>query len=495
MTPTLQYPLLEWFNIRDCLLFLFVFLLFSLILKNKNPPNFPPGPWPMPFLGNLFTSLDFKNIEKLSEKYGSVFSLRAGGGKIVFVSGYKMVKETLVTQGENLADRPILPLLHEIFKGLGIIPSSGYLWKSQRKFANIHLKYFGGGKKTLETCILQECHFLFQAMREKDKPFDPHLIIHNAVSNVISSVVFGHRFDYSDERFQTILRLDAEAIFLLGTPCVQLYDAFPRLLKLLPGPHRTIFSHYAKIFAFVNEEIEKHKGDWDPSDPRDYIDAYLGEIEKKKHDVGAGFNTETLKFCVVDMFEAGTETTATTLRWGFVFMMKNPEIQKKVQDEIDRVIGQSRQPTLADRANMPYTDAVIHEIQRMGDIVPLGLPKMTSKDTVIGKHFIPKGTVVITSLSSVLRDKNEWETPNTFNPGHFLDSQGQFQGRRAFLPFSAGKRVCLGEQLAQMELFLFFTSLLQRFTFCPPPGVEPSLEGQLGSTYSPRPFEMLALER
>ncbi|KAJ8376314.1 hypothetical protein SKAU_G00068940 [Synaphobranchus kaupii] len=474
----LQHSLLAWFNIGDCLLFLFVFLLISDILKNRNQPNFPPGPWPLPFLGNIFTSLDFRTVEKLTEEYGNVFSLRKGSQKIVFVSGYEMLKEALVTQGENLTDRPVFPLFHEVFKGLGIVLSNGQLWKSQRKFANMHLKYFGEGKKTLETCIVQECHFLFQAMKEEQgRPFDPQFTTNNAVANIICSVMFGHRFDYNDTHFQTLLRLDADAVLLFGNPRAQLYDAFPGLLKYLPGPHQTIFSNYAKIIAFLKEEIKKHKENWDPSDPRDYIDTYLGEIETKKDDIEAGFNIETLTICTLDMFEAGTETAATTLRWGFVFMMKYPEIQKKVQDEIDSVIGQSRQPTMADRANMPYTDAVIHEIQRMGNILPLGFPRMTSKDTMLGEHFIPKGTAVITNLSSVLNDKNEWETPDTFNPGHFLDSQGQFRRRKAFLPFSAGTRVCLGEQLARMELFLFFTSLLQRFTFSPPPGVEPSLKG------------------
>ncbi|XP_064189694.1 cytochrome P450 2J2-like [Anguilla rostrata] len=493
---TLQHALLAWFNIGDCLIFLLVFLLISYILKNKTPPNFPPGPWSVPFLGNVFFGLDFRTIDKLAEEYGSVFSLRKGSEKIVVVSGYKMVKEALVTQGEHLADRPVIPLFHEVFKGLGIILSNGHMWKNQRRFANIHLKHFGEGKKALVTCILEECHWLCQAVKEEQgRPFDPQFIMNNAVANVICSVMFGHRFDYSDTRFQTLLRLDAEAIFLIGTARAQLYDVFPGLMKYLPGPHQTIFSHYAKIIAFLKEEIENHKKDWDPSDPRDYIDAYLGEIEAKKDDVEAGFNTETLAFCTLDMFEAGTETAATTLRWGFVFMMKYPEIQKKVHAEIDRVIGQSRQPTMADRANMPYTDAVIHEIQRMSNIVPLGFPKMTSKDTMLGGHYIPKGTTVVTSLSSVLNDKSEWETPGTFNPGHFLDSQGKFRRRKAFLPFSAGTRVCLGEQLAQMELFLFFTSLLQRFTIAPPPGVEPSLEGQLGFTYSPGSFLMCALDR
>ncbi|XP_013876660.1 cytochrome P450 2K1, partial [Austrofundulus limnaeus] len=123
----------------------------------------------------------------------------------------------------------------------------------------------------------------------------------------------------------------------------------------------------------------------------------------------------------------------------------------KVQAEIDKVIGQSRQPTIADRPNLPYTDAVIHESQRVGNIVPLGFPKMASKDATLGGYFIPKGTAITTNLASVLFDKNEWETPDVFNPGHFLDSEGKFLKKDAFLPFSAGKRVCLGENLAKID--------------------------------------------
>ncbi|KAI1892059.1 hypothetical protein AGOR_G00150080 [Albula goreensis] len=487
---------LAYLDIWGCLLFLFVFLLMSDILKNKNPPNFPPGPWPLPFLGNVFTGVDFKTMDKLADEYGSVFSLRRGSQKVVFISGYKMVKEALVKQGEHLSDRPVIPLFHDFFKGLGIALSNGYLWKNQRKFTNTHLKYFGEGKRTLETYILQECNFLCQAMKEEQgRPFDPQFTVNNAVGNVICSVVFGRRFEYSDTKFQTLLRLDAEAVVLAGSARAQLYDAFPGLMKYLPGPHQTIFTNYMKIVTFLKEEIKKHKENWDPSNPVDYIDTYLGEIERKRDDKDAGFNTETLTVCTLDLFEAGTETTANTLRWGFLFMMMYPDIQKKVQAEIDRVVGQSRQPTMADRPNMPYTDAVIHEIQRKGNIVPLGFPKMAGNDTTLGKHFIPKGTLVIINLSSVLNDKNEWETPDTFNPGHFLDSQGQFRRREAFLPFSAGKRVCLGEQLARMELFLFFASLLQRFTLSPPPGAELNLDGQLGFTFSPGPFQMCVLDR
>ncbi|XP_053344701.1 cytochrome P450 2J2-like [Clarias gariepinus] len=490
-----SHYLVEYLDFKSLLIGFFLFLLLLDIFKNKYPSNFPPGPWPLPFVGNIFTGLDFRTIDKLAEKYGNVFCLRWGSEKTVFISGYKMVKEALVTQMDSFTDRPFVPLFHKVFKGLGIGLSNGYLWKNQRKFVITHLRHFGEGKKILEISIQQEGIFLCDAFKAEQGPFDPQFFLNNAVSNIISALVFGHRFEYHDENFLNVLRLDAEAIVLAGSVQCQLYNAFPRLFEYLPGPHKKIFANYTKILDFLNEQIRKHKEDLDPSNPRDYIDSFLLEMEKKKNDPEAGFNVETLLIAMLDLFEAGTESGATTLRWGFLFMMKYPEIQKKVQAEIDKVIGQSRQASMADKTNMPYTEAVVHEIQRMANIIPLGFPKMASKDTMLGGFSIPKGTTVITNLSSVLNDKNEWATPDTFNPEHFLDNQGQFMKKDAFLPFSAGRRSCLGEQLARMELFLFFTSLLQCFTISQCPEDKISLEGQLGFTYAPRPYRMCVTPR
>ncbi|XP_046905460.1 cytochrome P450 2J2-like [Hypomesus transpacificus] len=483
------YKVFEFLDLTGWLVFISVFLLVADMIRNRSPPNFPPGPRPLPLLGNVFTGVDFKTMIKLSEEYGPVFSLRRGSERVVFVSSYKMVKEALVNQLDSFADRPIIPLFHVVFKAIGIALSNGYLWKMQRKFANTHLRQFGGGKKTLEKNIEQESTFLCEAFQEKQgMPFNPHYFLKTAVGNVISCVVFGHRFDYRDDNFQNLLRLDNEAVLLSGTARAQLYDAFPGLFSYLPGPHHTIHANYRAITDFLEKEVEAHQKNWDPEDPRDFIDTYLTEIGQRMDDPKAGFNIESLVVCILDLFEAGTESAATTLRWALVYMVNYPEIQEKVQAEIDRVIGQSRQPNMADRPDMPYTEAVIHETQRLGNIVPLGFPKMASKDSTLGGYFIPKGTVIITNLATVLFDKNEWETPDSFNPGHFLDSQGQFRKREAFMPFSAGRRACLGENLARMELFIFFTSMLQRFTFSPPPGEMPSMEGLMGFTYSPEEF-------
>ncbi|KAI4822717.1 hypothetical protein KUCAC02_008248 [Chaenocephalus aceratus] len=178
-------------------------------------------------------------------------------------------------------------------------------------------------------------------------------------------------------------------------------------------------------------------------------------------------------------------------------MAKYPHVQDQVQEELSRELG-SRQAGVDDRKNLPYTDAVIHEIQRLANIVPMAIPHKTSRDVTFQGYFIKEGTTVLPLLTSVLYDESEWETPHTFNPSHFLDKEGKFFRRDAFMPFSAGRRVCLGESLAKMELFLFFTFLLQRFRYTPPPGVtedELDLTPAVGFTLSPSPHELCAVRR
>ncbi|CDQ84828.1 unnamed protein product [Oncorhynchus mykiss] len=109
---------------------------------------------------------------------------------------------------------------------------------------------------------------------------------------------------------------------------------------------------------------------------------------------------------------------------------------------MDSVVGLSRQPSMEDRDSTSYTDVVIHETQKMGNIIPLNVYSKATKDTEVGGCTIPKNTMVLGTLQS--------KTPHTFNPAHFLDQEGKFRKRDAFLPFSLAKRVCPREQLATM---------------------------------------------
>ncbi|NWX09104.1 CP2J2 protein, partial [Caloenas nicobarica] len=453
-------------------------------------------PFYLPIVGHMYL-MNFSNpmmtFQKLTEKYGDIFSIEMGISSFVCVNVLRLVKEVLVNQGESFLDRPEMPLEMELFSNRGLVFSNGHLWKQHRRFTLSTLRNFGLGKRSLEERIQEECRYLVDAFGdEQGNPFNPRFKINNAISNIICSLTFGNRFDYHDEDYQKLLWLIDEIVHLRGAIMTQLYDHFPSIIKFFPGAHQTIFRSGKVLKSFVKERIDKHKEDWNPSESRDFIDCYLQEIAK---DNGDGiFQEENLVACMLDLLFAGTETTSTTIRWALLYMAIYPEIQARVQAEIDTVIGQARQPALDDRSNMPYTNAVIHEVQRKGNIVPFGVPRMTVKDTVVDGFYIPKGTLLAPNLTALMFDKNEWETPDTFNPGHFL-KDGQFWRREAFVPFSIGKRSCPGELLARTELFLFFTALLQKFTFQAPPDTTLNLQFTLGIAVGPKPYKICAVPR
>ncbi|XP_034359477.1 cytochrome P450 2J4-like [Arvicanthis niloticus] len=482
------------------LLTLLTLLLLADYLKNKRPKNYPPGPWRLPFLGNLFqfdieVSQLHLGIQPFVKKYGNLISLDIGNISSVVITGLPLIKEVCTDMEQKFLNRPRIPSRERVFKDNGIIYSSGQTWKEQRRFALMILKNFGLGKKSLEQRIQEEAQHLVEAIREeKGQPFDPHFRVNNAISNIICSVTFGERFDYNDTQFQEIMKLLDETLSSAAPMMLVLYNAFPSIFKYLPGPHQTDFRNWEKLKMIVASIMDSHRKDWNPDEPRDFIDAFLKEMTKYPDKTTTSFNEENLICSTLDLFIAGTETTSTTLRWALLYMTLNPEVQEKVHTEIDGMIGQWRQPSTDDRNSMPYTNAVIHEVQRMGNILPLSIPREVIADTTLAGFHLPKGKVILTNLTALHRDPKEWATPDTFNPEHFLEN-GQFKMRDSFLPFSIGKRACPGEQLAKTELFIFFTTVLQKFTFKPPVNEKLSLKVRMGLTFAPVSYRICAIPR
>uniref|UniRef100_A0A671P467 Cytochrome P450, family 17, subfamily A, polypeptide 1 n=1 Tax=Sinocyclocheilus anshuiensis TaxID=1608454 RepID=A0A671P467_9TELE len=165
-------------------------------------------------------------------------------------------------------------------------------------------------------------------------------------------------------------------------------------------------------------------------------------------------NMNPVLMTVGDIFRAGVETTTTVLKWSIAYLVHNPPVQRKIQQELDNKTGKDRHPQLSDRGNLPYLEATIREVLRIRPVSPLLIPHVALQDTSVGEYTVQKGT------------RKEWKNPELFDPGRFLNEEGDGLccPSASYLPFGAGVRVCLGEALAQMELFLFLSWILQKFT-------------------------------
>ncbi|XP_058386952.1 cytochrome P450 2B11-like [Diceros bicornis minor] len=432
----------------------------------------PPGPRPLPFLGNIL-HLDHKGFHKslqaLREKYGDVFTIYLGPRPSVVLCGYEAVREALVDQAEAFSSRGHIAILDPIFQGTGVAFANGKSWKALRRFSLATMRDFGMGKRSMVERIKDEAQCLVDELQKSEGAYlDPTFLFHTITANVICSIVFGERFNYQDTKFLRLLNLLHEILNILSSFYSQVFELLSGILKHFPGTHTRLYRNIQELEEFVTENIERHRKMLDPSAPKDFIDSFLLRIDKECSNHESEFHHKNLVHTVLSLFFAGTETSSTTLRYALLLLLKNPDVLEKVQAEIDRVIGPDRLPALEDWAKMPYTDAVIHEIQRFSDITPVGVPHSVIKDTHFRGYLLPKDTIVYPVMGSVLHDPHHFEKPDAFHPGHFLDAEGNFRKQEAFIPFSMGKHLCLGESLARSELFLFLTSMLQNFSLGSP---------------------------
>ncbi|XP_077204261.1 cytochrome P450 2J5-like isoform X2 [Paroedura picta] len=433
----------------------------------------------------------------MAKQYGNIYILWMGNTPLVVLSGFEAVKEGLINHSEDFVDRAVGDFLKALSQEKGIVFSNGHTWKQQRKFGLTTMRKLGLGKKGMELQIEEEAHQLVETfVHAKGHPLDPALPLTNSVSNVICAVAFGHRFSVEDKEFLKLMEAISYMATFGGSFFHGMYMLFPRLMEHLPGPHKKVLAYAEMMRSFAKEEIKKHKEKHAVHDPQDFIDFYLLHMEKTMKDPHSTYNEENLVQCILDLFAAGTETSGTALQWALLLMANHPDIQEKVQKELDDVLGSSQSFSYQDRKRLPYTNAVIHEILRAHYVLFVGLPRKCVNDVNIFGFCIPKGAHVIPDLRSVLLDPKQWEKPQDFHPNHFLDQDGSFVKREAFLPFGAGARVCLGQQLAKIELFIFFASLLRTFTFKLPEGVkELSTKPILGGSLHPHPYKLCAVPR
>nr|XP_020659499.1 cytochrome P450 1A5 [Pogona vitticeps] len=450
---------------------------------HRVPPGFKrlPGPRGYPLIGNI---LDLgKNphltLAQMSEKYGDVMLITLGTRPVLVLSGLETIRQALIKQGDDFVARPDLYSFQFIADGQSFAfgRCSKEAWRSRRKLAQNALKIFSTSASPmssmcpLEDSVSKEADYLiakFQELMKEKNRFEPYRYLVISVANVICAMCFGKRYTHEDQELLSMVNLNNEfgEAAASGNPA----DFIP-ILKYLPNRTMKAFKDLNQRFnALVQNIIKEHYANFDKNNIRDITDSLIEHCQSKNLDVNANVQLEDDKIVniVNDIFGAGFDTVTTALSWCLMYLVTYPEIQKKIQQEIDQVLGRERKPKLSDRSVLHYTEAFILEVFRYSSFVPFTIPHCTTKDTVLNGYAIPRDTCVFVNQWQVNHDPKLWDNPSSFNPERFLAADGSGINRvesEKVLLFGLGKRRCIGENIGRGEIFLFLTTLLQKLEF------------------------------
>ncbi|NWX30571.1 CP1A4 protein, partial [Notiomystis cincta] len=393
--------------------------------------------------------------------------------------------------------RPDLYSFHYISNGqsLAFSPDSGEMWKARRRLAQSALKSFSMAPSptSSSTCLLEEhvskeAEYLvtkFLQLMEEEKRFEPYQYVVVSVANVICAMCFGKRYEHEDQELLSLVNLGNEFGEVAGNGHPA--DFIP-VLRYLPSRTMELFKDINRRFnAFVQNIVREHYASFDKEHIRDITDSLIGHCQEKSvgEDAHVQLSNEKIIHIVHDLFGAGFDTVATALSWSLMYAALYPDVQRKIQDELDRTIGRERRPRLSDRGALPYMEAFILEVFRHSSFMPFTIPHSTTKATVLNGYYIPKDTCVFINQWQVNHDETLWKEPSSFKPERFLTAAGTELSRpesEKVLTFGLGRRRCLGEAIGRWEIFLFLSTLLQQLQFGLRPGERVDITPQYGLT-------------
>ncbi|RXN23406.1 steroid 17-alpha-hydroxylase 17,20 lyase-like protein [Labeo rohita] len=400
---------------------------------DRSPPSLPS----LPIIGSLLSLVTDSPphifFQQLQKKYGDLYSLMMGSHKILIVNNHHHAKEVLIKKGKIFAGRPrtvTTDLLTRDGKDIAFADYSS-TWKFHRKMVHGALCMFGEGSVSIEKIICREASSMCDVLTElQNSAVDMAPELTRAVTNVVCALCFKSSYKRGDAEFESMLQYSQGIVDTVAKD--SLVDIFP-WLQIFPNKDLKILRQCVSIRdKLLQKKYEEHKVDYSDNVQRDLLDALLRAKRSSENN-----NTST------------------------------------------HDVGLTED----------------HVLMTVGDIFGAGVETTTTVLKCVGEYAVQKGTRVIINLWSLHHDEKEWKNPELFDPRRFLNEEGDGLccPSASYLPFGAGVRVCLGEALAKMELFLFLSWILQRFTLEMPTGQPlPDLQGKFGVVLQPKKFKVIA---
>ncbi|MEH1919398.1 cytochrome P450 [Nostoc sp.] len=465
-----------------------------------------PGPRGLPIIGNLpiMGKYPYQTFTNLAKQYGNVFQIRIFSQTIVVLNGLETIKEALLKQQGDFAGRPNFYTLKNAVRGRAIGGRDyGLLWKRHREITTNALHKFVTSKiSSIEQQVMEEAAELVNILLSyQGQPFDPEIEVNLSVANVMLQILFGERCSRDDQDFIGFVKFAKD--FPQNTAGTLLADFVPQTRIFFENFGQGLTKWYNALNhleKLILKKLKEYRDSYDPENLRGMVDTLIKATNELDE-----FDKQTLglteKVIVEgtpqEMMGTGLLPIAPLIRWAMLYVIADPDIQTKIHQELDTVVGRERQVCMADHKKLPFTEACIHEMLRHVHSFPLALPSATTIDTTINGHFIPKDTPVFVNLYSLTRDERFWHEPEKFNPYRFLTDTGEVREDLLdkYYPFGIGKRRCFGEYLGRLELFTFIASLMQKCTFEKVPGERLNFEGTAGAILMPEGFQVIIKPR
>ncbi|XP_042495523.1 geraniol 8-hydroxylase-like [Macadamia integrifolia] len=451
------------------------------LIFGKSHKNLPPGPVPLPIVGNIFELGNKPNesLALLAKTYGPLMTLKLGRVTTIVASSATMAKEVLQTHDQALAGRTVVDAVRALNYNQGSIawlpPSSQ--WRNLRKLCNnqIFTAHRLDASQSLRRQKMRELLAHVRESAQVGRAIDIGQAAFTTSLNLLSKTTFsidlaGPESESAQDFKELIRRIMEEA----GRP--NLSDYFPVLRPLdLQGVKRRMTIHMRKLHKLFDEMIDQRlnsRASLTSLSARnnDLLDLLLDHVQDSSE-----FGRSDIKSLFVDIFAAGTDTTSTTLEWAMAELLHKPESMAKVQSELQENVGEGKPVEETDVGRLPYLKAVVKETFRMHPPVPLLVPHKAETGVEISGFTVPKDAQVLVNAWAIVRDPSIWTNPNTFVPERFLGSSGIDVRGQDFelIPFGAGRRICPGMPLALRMVHLMLASLLQSFDWKIEGGMSP----------------------
>nr|QTW43689.1 CYP3082A1 [Eurytemora affinis] len=495
--------------------FLLCLTAFTLILalyvrKQTEWKNPPPGPRIHPVIGALPTMVSLDPVphlgfHSLSKTFGPVVRVLLGLQNMVILGRYEEIKEA--TFHEDLDSRAYFATGSLIRFGFNPTSSISFFgtplqdsgidqvtqWKELRRFTLKTLRDMGFGKSASAESMVYETTILMEFIKKRRN--EETGVVKNigqifscASLNVIWNLIAAGRFEYDDENMFKLIE-HTNAFMRLGRDVVgKPFGSIP-FLRFFP-PYKAKFDSLLEGITHFKESLQEtvteRKMKMVAEDPSCYIDAFLDKVLKDETGI---YTEDQLVHICMDMFLAGAETTSKTQEFIIAMMLNYPEVQQKVQEEMDSVMKDKPAITWEDKEKLPYAEATMAEIWRVCNIAPFGPPRTAKNEVQFKDYKLPSNASVFYNTYTLHMDEDHWGDPQQFRPERFVEG-GKFKSDEMLFPFGIGRRRCLGETMARMENFIFFANLMLNFKFSMVGNAPPSLEPQSGFTNGPFPFEV-----